>query len=164
MTDISEEQYDYFVTHKVVRNAKLLLSIARGVPILNISWIEDCQKQNKFVQPLDKHYLDDKDYSKEWSNFNFKKAWQSKENKIFAEMVFWATPGAYKLLSQDYMRLIIEASGGELTDNKAESTHIVFEGGKKKTKTDQKLKQTFVELDFVFVSVMQQSLTDEFIL
>ena len=42
MTDISEEQYDYFVTHKVVRNAKLLLSIlgATAAPITAFSALQ----------------------------------------------------------------------------------------------------------------------------
>ena len=45
-----DEEFDVYVTDdKLVRNSKLLMSMARGSSIVGVKWLEDSQKQKKFL-------------------------------------------------------------------------------------------------------------------
>ncbi len=45
-----DEKFDIYVTDdKLIRNSKLLLSLATGASIVGLKWIEDSQKKNIFI-------------------------------------------------------------------------------------------------------------------
>ncbi len=45
-----DEDFDIYVTDNVlIRNSKLLLSLARGASVVGVSWILESQKKNKFI-------------------------------------------------------------------------------------------------------------------
>ena len=55
-----DEDYDVYVTDdKLVRNSKLLLSIAKGASIVTIKWLEDSQKKRAFIEDVKDYYIID---------------------------------------------------------------------------------------------------------
>jgi hypothetical protein len=109
---------------------------------------------------LDKHFLEDKEYNNNQGKFNFKNAWKGSKNHaaLFDGASFWVQQKVKTVMSEQYLRYIIEASGGQLESVKNKATHHVLSTF---TARDKSTKACVVELDFLLVSVMKQRLEEE---
>ena len=54
------------VTGKLIRNAKLLQAINLGRKIVTLKWLEDCKKEERFVEIVDKYLNIDKEFEKKY--------------------------------------------------------------------------------------------------
>lgn len=81
--DLDEEIDIYVTDDKLVRNSKLLLSIATGASVVGVKWLEDSSKQRRFL-------MDDKDEARANPKYHihdlaFEKTYNCKLKTLYQE-------------------------------------------------------------------------------
>lgn len=127
------EQFDVYVTdEKLVRNSKLLLAIASGASIVNVKWLEDSQKKGKLIsEDLAPYRIIDKNFEKQYSCSLQKLYLENKSGGLLAAKKVFVSPNIVGI-SKQQMGQLIEAMGGQLSENMKTSDLCIMDGEKDK--------------------------------
>jgi len=127
------EHFDVYVTdEKLVRNSKLLLSIASGASVVGVKWLEDSQKRGKLItDDIVPYLIIDKQFEKQYGCSLQKLFLENKSSQLLSGKKVYVSPNVVGI-SKPQMNQLIEAIGGDLSENMKGSDICIFDQDKDK--------------------------------
>ncbi|XP_077293089.1 uncharacterized protein LOC143916074 [Arctopsyche grandis] len=106
--EVVQKGGDVLVVEKFSRTFKLMMSISRGIPIVNTRWLIDSDRCSRLLDTK-KYLINDREYEKKYS-FKFENLWNTKREKFLKGWTVFITPSI--LPPPTEMDEIIKCNGG----------------------------------------------------
>ena len=166
--DLDEDFEVYVTDDKLIRNSKLLLSIAKGAHVVNIKWLEDSQKRGAMLMDKIQEYLIiDKKFEDQYAcklallyKDSHKTGVLLKDKKVFVSANIQG-------IQKSQMNQLIEAMGGIVHPDDFKSSDLCILDVDKDKKTITSIRQMkkdqpkMQQIHFVFNSILSQKLNYE---
>jgi hypothetical protein len=152
----------YLITNKIRLTNKFLCGISLSKNIVDIKWIDECNKNKKFVD-AEKFVLSDKENESKW-NFSLKESInRSKKEKLLVHYSVFVTPKT--LSSNSFIKEMIQAHSGTFLELPPSffSKNILVISAKEETTSSLSenlslLGFKFYNLEFFLISLLKQEL------
>lgn len=165
LTDVGAD-CSVLVTDQIKRTEKLLCAVAKGVPVVSPSWLQESKKSGSFLDPW-QFVINDADREKQWDFSLIKTLQSAKKQPLLKGLKIHVTPKVKP--PPELFQQVIESAGGEYLKSlpkKSEEGLLVISCPENKS-LHAKLKRAGIPImdkEFILTGLLQFKLDYELVL